>query len=399
MNDNLTFEQWYADLSAKEQGLMRRGIRLLLSRTFLIKSRERELFGFFARNVPQMETYFAPMGYTMFLERDYGIIMLRDRQEEKVDAQENAAINKKIFTIRESVIYSALAWIFMERMSGSLDRSILIRPEALIGRQVDLLIVTVRDADGVQRFCREAGIGEDSVLYLKNHTLLADRNICQDKAEAVLGAAFLEKLRGSERVIRRPLWSDQETLPQAELEGDYVRLKTLELLCRQIDSVPGAAAELGVYRGGFARCINQLLPDRMLYLFDTFCGFDREEAAEEGQGFVSAHRNTGAERVLASMPHRSRVILRQGLFPETATGLEERFALVSLDVDLEESTLAGLRWFMPRLQTGGYLLLHDYFSPKLPGVKKALARWEAENALPLHKFPVCDVNGTLVLSL
>ena len=70
MNDNLTFEQWYADLSAKEQGLMRRGIRLLLSRTFLIKSRERELFGFFARNVPQMETYFAPMGYTMFLERD-----------------------------------------------------------------------------------------------------------------------------------------------------------------------------------------------------------------------------------------------------------------------------------------------------------------------------------------
>jgi len=131
MNDNLTFEQWYADLSAKEQGLMRRGIRLLLSRTFLIKSRERELFGFFARNAPQMETYFAPMGYTMFLERDYGIIMLRDRQEEKVDAQENAAINKKIFTIRESVIYSALAWIFMERMSGSLDRSILIRPEEL----------------------------------------------------------------------------------------------------------------------------------------------------------------------------------------------------------------------------------------------------------------------------
>ena len=78
-----------------------------------------------------METYFAPMGYTMFLERDYGIVMLRDRQEEKVDAQESAAINKKIFTIRESVIYSALAWIFMERMSGSLDRSIRIRPEEL----------------------------------------------------------------------------------------------------------------------------------------------------------------------------------------------------------------------------------------------------------------------------
>ena len=131
MDDNLTFEQWYPDLSSMEQEMMRRGVQLLLSRTFLTRSKERELFGFFARNEPHMETYFAPMGYTMFLDRDYGIIMLRDRQEEKVDAQETAAINKKIFTIRESVIYCALAWIFMERMSGSMDRSILIRPDEL----------------------------------------------------------------------------------------------------------------------------------------------------------------------------------------------------------------------------------------------------------------------------
>lgn len=131
MEDNLTFEQWYQDLSAREQEMMRRGIRILLSRTFLIKAKERELFGFFARNAEHMESYFAPMGYTMFLDRDYGIIMLRDRQEEKVDAQEAAAINKKVFSIRESVIYCALAWIFMGRMSGSMDRSILIRPDEL----------------------------------------------------------------------------------------------------------------------------------------------------------------------------------------------------------------------------------------------------------------------------
>lgn len=131
MDDNLTFEQWYQDLTAKEQEMMRRGIRILLSRTFLIKAKERELFGFFARNTPHMETYFAPMGYTLFLDRDYGIAMLRDRREEKVEAQETAAINKKVFSVRESVIYCALAWIFMERMGGSMDRSILIRPEEL----------------------------------------------------------------------------------------------------------------------------------------------------------------------------------------------------------------------------------------------------------------------------
>ena len=62
MDDNLTFEQWYPDLSSMEQEMMRRGVRLLLSRTFLTRSKERELFGFFARNEPHMETYFAPMG-------------------------------------------------------------------------------------------------------------------------------------------------------------------------------------------------------------------------------------------------------------------------------------------------------------------------------------------------
>ena len=80
-------------------------------------------------------------------------------------------------------------------------------------------------------------------------------------------------------------------------------------------------------------------------------------------------------------------------------GLEgERFALVSLDADLEESTLAGLRFFLPRMSAGGYLLLHDWNNPKLPGVRRALARWEAEHGR-LAAVPLCDVNGTLVIAV
>ena len=98
------------------------------------------------------------------------------------------------------------------------------------------------------------------------------------------------------------------------------------------------------------------------------------------------------------MPHPEQIVIRRGLFPRTSEGLEgERFALVSLDVDLEESTLAGLRFFLPRMQTGGYLLLHDYNNPKLPGVKRAVERYEAEVGL-LRAVPLCDVNGTLVVS-
>ena len=104
------------------------------------------------------------------------------------------------------------------------------------------------------------------------------------------------------------------------------------------------------------------------------------------------------EAVLARLPHPERALLRPGLFPGSATGLEAGFALVSLDVDLEESTYQGLRWFLPRMEAGGFLLLHDYNSPDLPGVRKALRRYEAEHG-HLHAVPLCDVNGTLVISL
>ena len=73
--------------------------------------------------------------------------------------------------------------------------------------------------------------------------------------------------------------------------------------------------------------------------------------------------------------------------------------MVSLDVDLEESTLAGLRYFYPRLTAGGYLLLHDCLSPALPGVRAALRRYEQETGSRLHKVPLCDINGTVVISV
>jgi hypothetical protein len=275
----------------------------------------------------------------------------------------------------------------------------VLSPERLAGREIGLILVTVRDAEGVERRCRELGIGREKLFFLKNDAVLSSRSGARDAARALLGDAFTESQRGTERLIRRPLWTERERLPEEALAGDYVRLKTLEMLCAQLEDVPGATAELGVYRGDFARCLNALLPERTLYLFDTFAGFDARESAGIGAGFAAAHRNTAQERVLARLPHPERVTLRRGLFPATAEGLEgERFALVSLDVDLEESTLAGLRFFLPRLSPGGYLLLHDCFSPKLPGVSRALRRYEEESGGRLHRVPVCDINGTLVIS-
>lgn len=292
-----------------------------------------------------------------------------------------------------------------ERVEAFVDReggaSFLGRPvislEQLAGREFDLLIVASREAERVERDCRQLGIAPEKLLFLKNHLAPVERNRSYDTARAVLGDAYVDRLIGSEKLIRVPLWTETERIAGPGSDNDYVRLKTLEALCLRLGGVPGAAAELGVYRGGFARWINALLPERTLYLFDTFEGFDPAESAEEGAGFTEAHRNTSAEQVLAALPHPERAVIRQGLFPQTAAGLEaERFSLVSLDADLEESTLAGLRFFWPRMSEGGYLLLHDYNNPRLPGVRRALERFEAE-AGRLPAVPLCDVSGTLVI--
>ena len=274
----------------------------------------------------------------------------------------------------------------------------VIQPEELTGRRIDLLIVAGRQSGLIAQKLDALGIAPEKVFFLKNHLVPVERNRSYELAAEVLGENYVNRIRCSERLIRAPLWTEKEAIAGPEAENDYVRLKTLEALCQRLENVPGEAAELGVYRGGFARWINRLLPERTLYLFDTFDGFDGAESIGYGEGFVAAHRNTAADAVRAALPHPDRARIRPGLFPRTAEGLEkEHFALVSLDADLEESTLAGLRWFLPRLQPGGYLLLHDYNNPRLPGVKRALARYEKEHGR-LRAVPLCDVNGTLVIS-
>ncbi len=289
------------------------------------------------------------------------------------------------------------AFLDSEARGGSFLGRPVLRPEAADTDGEYLVLVASRRVAEIARQAAACGIREDRLLFLRDNWTLTDRNTDYGRVRQLLPPALLASLQTPPRAIRPLPPTPGSPLTERDLEGDYVRVRTLELLCAGLGDIPGAAAELGVYRGSFARCINALLPERTLYLFDTFEGFDPAEARGQGGGFVEAHRNTSAETVLRLLPHPEKAVVRQGLFPQTARGLEdERFCLVSLDVDLEESTLAGLRFFLPRLRPGGCLLLHDYNNPRLPGVRRAVERWEAEQGR-LRAVPLCDVNGTLAI--
>ena len=275
-----------------------------------------------------------------------------------------------------------------------LGRKVLL-PEQLPGKDCDLLIITARHAEAIGNRCRDLGIPEEKCLFLKNNMILTDRNASCSGAEAFLGEELLKKLLPGQHVVPTPGQLADSDLDPRDLSNDYVRLATLELLCRRLEHVPGATAELGVYRGFFARCINQLLPNRKLYLFDSFEGFAENACASES--FQAAHRNTAIHKVLAIMPHPEMITVKPGFFPESLEGLEERFCLVSLDVDFYQTTLDGLRYFWPRLERGGYLMLHDWGSQSLPGVRQALEDFEREMGERLPAVPLCDVGGSLVI--
>ncbi|MDZ5726210.1 TylF/MycF/NovP-related O-methyltransferase [Acetobacterium sp. K1/6] len=187
----------------------------------------------------------------------------------------------------------------------------------------------------------------------------------------------------------------------SDLKNKYnIRLAELRLMAKTIESrkIVGAIAELGVYQGDFARELNRNFPERKLYLFDTFEGFQAEDIAKE-KGLSKAGNGDFSETSEAfirdTLPYPNQVVILKGRFPETIPKEDLKYALVSLDADLYEPIRQGLTYFYPRLSSGGALLIHDYNSWQFPGVKKAVDEYcKAQN---IFLIPICDFHGTAIL--
>lgn len=166
--------------------------------------------------------------------------------------------------------------------------------------------------------------------------------------------------------------------------------------------VSGAVAELGCYRGDVSWQLNALMPERTLYLFDTFDGFDpRDLAAETAQGLPAVPGYRFKDAKAAELPNRlpcpDRAVIKKGWFPETALDLEEeRYALAWLDAGLYAPTAAALKYFFPRMSQGGVIVVCGLADPAYPGPAKALQDVEAQYGAFLM-LPLGDVKGTALI--
>jgi len=187
--------------------------------------------------------------------------------------------------------------------------------------------------------------------------------------------------------MRFPTYS-QQVVDRIEQYHDDVRYSTIALAIQrlELDKIPGAFAEVGVFQGATSSFIHQQVPDRHFYLFDTFEGFPNQD---EEFGKDSRFNDTSIEEVTRYLGRSPNLHFRKGYFPETGIGLEEeKFAFVMLDVDFYRPALATLQFFYPRMVRGGYFFMHDFNSNESDyAISRAAREFMADKPEMLIEIP------------
>lgn len=151
------------------------------------------------------------------------------------------------------------------------------------------------------------------------------------------------------------------------------RLKNLLKAAGRTRGIHGDNAELGVYKGGSAKILAEMWPDRTLHLFDTFMGLPRSEKAElDPEGYVKEGMFAASISEVREYLKGLNVLFHAGEFPVSAFNFPPtKFAFVHIDCDLGDTAAEAIAWFWPRLSEGGIMFFDDY-GCKFTGVTRAV---------------------------
>ena len=154
--------------------------------------------------------------------------------------------------------------------------------------------------------------------------------------------------------------------------GKFRDLRMASELC---SSVPGAVAEVGVYRGGSLAVLAKLFPGKSVYGVDTFDGMPAvvdDDIHEEGD-----FSDTDYEQVRDALCGAFlNVIVLKGFFPDDVVGvLPQEFAMVHVDCDIYTSVRDCCEFFWPRMVSGGVLVFDDPGFQTCPGARRAFSEF------------------------
>jgi O-methyltransferase len=161
------------------------------------------------------------------------------------------------------------------------------------------------------------------------------------------------------------------------------RLYALATLLRQaLATSAGDVAECGVYQGGTARLLADVIREsgvsRTLALCDTFAGMPDTDPN------VDVHRkgdfsDTSLEAVRRYLAAYENVEYVPGLIPTSLAPLaQRRFCFVHVDLDIRAAVLDASTFFYERVAPGGFLVYDDYGFASTPGARQAVDAFYAD---------------------
>ena len=149
--------------------------------------------------------------------------------------------------------------------------------------------------------------------------------------------------------------------------------------CEEVHHLSGDAAEIGVYRGDSAKLICELLPESVVYLFDTFAGMPKEMVtAGLDAHYAGEYGDTSVDLVQAHLEGCGNFEIVRGEFSEMSH-VTPTLRFVHIDCDLYKSTKAAIEWAWPLLVEGGVILDDDYHCGSCAGAAKAIDEFAKTN--------------------
>lgn len=163
----------------------------------------------------------------------------------------------------------------------------------------------------------------------------------------------------------------------------------------KVADLPGDVADLGTYLGGTALVLRRLAPERHLHLFDTWEGnpYD-DELCHHKKGEWKADL-AGCKEVVGQ---GDKTYYHPGVFPYSQHNVDDDsdFCFVYVDMDTYQATKDAIRFFWPRLVSGGKLVLDDYNWPACAGVKKAVDEALKSDEVKTSSIRVSETTYTFV---
>lgn len=162
------------------------------------------------------------------------------------------------------------------------------------------------------------------------------------------------------------------------------RAWVLYSLARQALALDGAIYEAGVFRGGTALMLADLIRGdggkQSLHLFDTFAGMPQTDAKRDLHQ-AGDFSDTSLEGVRQTVGSDSFIHYHPGFVPDTFGGREaDRIAFAHVYLDIYQGILDSCKFIYPRLLPGGFMVFDDYGFMSCPGARQAVDEFFA--ALP-----------------